>query len=246
MLIRRTGRRRKQDVAAWSTARQAARFWENFGWALAYALGARGDNGYRIRRGLGFDHRQSRLDGKCGGRRLGKSRSLSLPLAMASSLLSAAFLALGGGSISLTGMPGPPAFRGCSTCRAAIASLGPGRQEPAFAIFQQAPAAARVPTVKTDWLTWRQCAGTLKWAHGRTSSRAVRRREGGTSRRHFAPTAWDAARPGPGGRHVPAYLQGFTSARGVGAGREEDQSRDRRIAEWFNWLCDNGSVLGRC
>ena len=190
MLIRRTGRGQKQDVAAWSTARQAARFWENFGWALAYALGACGGNRYRIGRGLGFDHRQSRLDGKCWGRRLGKSRSLPLPLAMASSLFSAAFLALGGGSISLTGMPGPPAIRGASTCRAAIASLGPGRQEPAFAIFQQAPTAARVPTARTGGLTWRQRARTLKWAHGRTSSRAVRRREGGTSRRHFAPTPW--------------------------------------------------------
>jgi hypothetical protein len=189
MLIGRTGRGRKENVAPGPTARQTANFRENFGWALAYALGACGGNWYRIGHGLGFDHRQSRLDGKCWGRRLGKSRSLPLPLAMASSLLSAAFFALGGGSISLTGMPGPPAIRGSSTCRAAIASLGPGRQEPAFASFKQAPAAARVPTAKTGWLTWRQRAGTLKWAHGRTSSRAVRRREGGTSRRHFAPTA---------------------------------------------------------
>jgi len=26
---------------------------------------------------------------------------------------------------------------------------------------------------------------------------------------------------------------------------EESQSRDRPIAEWLNWLCDNGSTLGR-
>ena len=48
------------------------------------------------------------------GRRLGKSCSLPLPLAMASGLFSAAFLAVGGGSVSLTGMPGPPVRRGFS------------------------------------------------------------------------------------------------------------------------------------
>src|SRR3974390_3858645 len=106
---------------------------------------------------------------------------------MAWSLFSAAFLALEGGSISLTGMPGPLVLRGFSTSRAAITSLGPSWQEPAFAVFEQASATARVPTAKAAWLTWRQRAGTLKWAHGRGSSRAVRRREGATSRRPFAP-----------------------------------------------------------
>jgi hypothetical protein len=107
---------------------------------------------------------------------------------MASSLFSAAFFALDGGSISLTGMPGPPLLRRFSTSRAAITSLRPGWQEPALAAFKEAAATARVPTATTGWLTWRQRAGTLKWAHGRVSSRAVRRREGGTSRRYFAPT----------------------------------------------------------
>jgi hypothetical protein len=165
---------------------------------------------------------------------------------MASGLFSAAFLALGGGSISLTGMPGPPAIRGFSTSRAAIASLGPGRQEPAFAIFKQAPATARVPTAKTGWLTWRQRAGTLKWAHGRASSRAVRRREGGTSRRHFAPTAGT-----PLVQNLAVDTCQFTCGNSLvrgdaGACREEGHCRDRRIAEWLNWLCDNGSGLQRC
>src|SRR5579863_5118874 len=109
---------------------------------------------------------------------------------MASGLFSAAFLASDGGSISLTGVPRSPEFRGLSTSKAAITSLGPGRQEPAFAIFEQASATARVPTAKTVWLTRCQRTGTLKWAHGRTSSRAVRRREGDTSRRYLAPTTW--------------------------------------------------------
>ena len=74
MLIGRTGRGQEQDVAARSAARQATRFRENFGWALAYARGGCGDNWQRIGRGLGFDHRQNRLNGKSWGCRLdGKS-----------------------------------------------------------------------------------------------------------------------------------------------------------------------------
>ena len=73
MLIGRTGRGRKENVAPGPTARQTANFRENFGWALAYALGACGDNRYRIGRGLGLDHRRSQLDGKYWDRRLGKS-----------------------------------------------------------------------------------------------------------------------------------------------------------------------------
>jgi hypothetical protein len=192
MLIRRTGRGQEQDVAPRPAARQTARFWENFGWALAYAMAVGGNNWCRIGRecGLDFDHRQGRLDGRRLGRGLGKSCSPPLPLAMALGLFSSAFLALDGGSISLTGMPGPPVRRSFLTSRAAITSLGPRWQEPAFAVFQEAPATARVPTAKAAWLTRCQRAGTLNRAHGRACSRAVRRREGGTSRRYFAPTTW--------------------------------------------------------
>src|SRR5262245_48603677 len=172
MLIRRTGRGHEQDVAPRPAAGQTARFWENFAWALAYARGACGDNRHRIGRGLGFDHWPSRLNGKWG-RRLGKSGSL--PLAMASGLFSAAFLAVDGSSISLASGPGPPVLGGLSTSTAAITSLGPRGQEPAFAVFQEAPATARVPTAQIAWLTRRQRAGRLRWAHGRASSRAVRR-----------------------------------------------------------------------
>jgi hypothetical protein len=246
MLIGRTGRGQKQDVAAWSAARQAARFWENFAWALAHALGACGDNGYRIGRGLGFDHRQSRLDERYWRRRLGKSRSLPCTLAMASGLFSTAFLALDGRSISLAGMPGPPALCGFPTSRAAITSLGPRGQEPAFAILKQASATARVPTARAARLTRRQRAGTLKWAHGRVSSRAVRRREGGASRRHFAPTAWTPLVQTPAADTCQltcstSHVRGDTRAC-----TEEGQCRDRRIAELLSWLSDNDSVLGRC
>src|SRR4051794_18146792 len=126
MLIGRTGRGRKQDVAPRSTARQAAKFRGNFPWALAYARGTGGDSRYRIGGGLTFDRLQSRLDGRCRGRRLGQSRSLPRTLAMPSGLFSTAFFALDGSSVRLAGMPGPPMLRGFSTSKAAITSLGPG------------------------------------------------------------------------------------------------------------------------
>jgi hypothetical protein len=190
MLIRRTGRAQEQDVAPRPAARQTARFWANFGWALAYAIAVGRSNWCRIgfECGLDFGHRQGRLDGRRLGRGLGKS--CSLPLATALGLFSPAFLALDGGSISLTGMPGPPVRRSFLTSRAAITSLGPRWQEPPFAVFKEASATARVPTAKAAWLTRCQRAGTLNRAHGRACSRAVRRREGGTSRRYFAPTTW--------------------------------------------------------
>jgi hypothetical protein len=190
MLIGRTGRTEKEGVAPRPITWRTARFLENFGWALAYAMAITRRNWCRIGHDsdLDFDHRQGRLDGSCLGSGRGKSRSL--PLAMALGLLSSAFLAVDGGSISLTGMPGPPVRRSFLTSWAAITSLGPRWQEPAFAAFKEAPTAARVPTAKAAWLTRRQRAGTLNRAHGRACSRAVRRREGGTSRRYFAPTTW--------------------------------------------------------
>jgi len=193
-LIGRTGRGQEEGVAPRPTTRQTAKYRENFGWALAYAMAVGGSHWCRIRRGCGLDvdHREGRLDGRRLGRGLGKSCSPPLPLtlAMALGLFSAAFLALDDGSISLTGMPGPPVRRSFLTSRAAITSLGPRWQEPAFAVFKEAPATAGVPTAKAVWLTRHQRAGTLNEAHGRACSRAVRRREGGTSRRHFAPTTW--------------------------------------------------------
>jgi hypothetical protein len=92
--------------------------------------------GRRLDSCLGLDHRGGRLDGRCLGRRLGKSGSLSRSLAMALGLLSTSFLALDGGPIALSGMPGPPVLRGFLTSWAAVTSLGPRRQEPAFTIFK--------------------------------------------------------------------------------------------------------------
>jgi len=247
MLIGRTGRGQEENVAPGPTARQTAEFRENFGWALAYAMSVGGSHWCRIGRecGLDFDHREGLLDGRRLWRGLGKSCWLPLALATALGLFSAAFLAVDGGSISLTGMPGPPVLRSFSTSRAAITSLGPGRQEPAFAVFKEAPATARVPTTKVVRLTRHEREGTLNTAHGRACSRAVRRREGGTSRRHFAPTTWtplvqDSA------ADTCQLTRGNSLVRGDAGACSEGQYRDRRIAEWLNWLCENGSVPGRC
>jgi len=92
--------------------------------------------GRRLDSCLELDHRGGRLDGRCLGRRLGKSGSLSRSLAMALGLLSASFLALDGGPIALSGIPGPPVLRGFLTSWAAVTSLGPRRQEPEFTTFK--------------------------------------------------------------------------------------------------------------
>jgi hypothetical protein len=130
---------------------------------------------------LGLDFRGWRL-------RLGASRALLPAAPIAPGLVPAVLLALGGGSVALTGMPSPPASGSALTGRATVPRLGPLGQEPAFTALEQALAAAGVPPAKTGWLTARQCEGKLRMAHGRTCSRAVRRREGDISRRHFAPT----------------------------------------------------------
>jgi len=100
------------------------------GWLDGRCLGRRLDSC------LGLDHRGGWLDGRCLGRRLGKSGSLSLTLATALGLLSASFLALDGGPVAFSGIPGPPVLRGFLTSRAAVTNLGPRRQEPAFTIFK--------------------------------------------------------------------------------------------------------------
>jgi hypothetical protein len=214
--------------------------------ALAYAVAALGDHRGRIGNGLGFDHRQSWLDGWCWWHRFRWSCSLPFTLATASGLFPAAFLASLGGPISLTGMPRPPVLGGFSTSGTAITSLWPRRHEPAFAIFKQAPATARVPTAKAAWLTRRQRAGTLKWAHGRVTpersgggkvvlpAATLRRRRGRRSSRFRRQT------------HA-SLLPALHTCEGMKLQEaREGQCRDREIAEWLRWLCDNGSVLGRC
>jgi hypothetical protein len=87
--------------------------------------------------------------------------------AMASGLVAAVLLAVGGGPVALTGQPPPPAASGVLADRATVARLGSTRQEPAFTSFEQAAAAAGMPTARTGWLTRHQRARKLRMAHGR-------------------------------------------------------------------------------
>jgi hypothetical protein len=216
VLLRGTRRGDEHDVAARPVAGQAPRFFRNFGRALA--LAGWWDRGGRIGRGRWLRLGPWGLGLDLGGwrRRLGVSRALVPAVAIASGLVPAALLAAGGGPVALRGMPAPPASSGALAGGAAVACLGPLGQEPAFTALEQAPPAAGVPSANTrrqgGWLTRGRGEGRLSLAHGRDCSRAPRRRGGGTSRRHFAPTtekpvAGDqAARTGqrtPSGSKVP-------------------------------------------
>jgi len=110
-------------------------------------------------------------------------------------------------------MPDSPALCGNLASCAAITSLGPRGQKPAFTTFEQAPAATGVPTVGAGWLTGQQRVGKLETAHGRDSSRAVRRREGGTSRRHLALNDSASRRAQPSDTYKSDYLPCITLAR---------------------------------
>jgi len=174
-------------------ARRARRILGNLGWALAHAVGAR--RSWRVRRGLHqqLGYRRGRFDLGRRGLGLGKRASLVDADAVALGLISAVLPAVGSGPVALASKPDAPAASGFAAVQAAIPCLGVARQEPAFATFKQAPAAARVPTVRAWQLTGRQPARKLRMAHGRDCSRAVKRREASTSRRHFAPRIWGRA-----------------------------------------------------
>jgi hypothetical protein len=194
-VLQRGTRRGEEDVvAAWPIAGQAAGLFRNSIWALALA-GWR-ERGGRVGRGwwLSCDHGWLGVDLGRWRRWLGASRALLPAAAIASRLVAPALFPVGGGPVTLSGTPAPPSLRSVLASRTTEPSLGPMGQEPAFTPFEQATAAAREPAARageeTGWLTLGGDAGKLRMAHGRDCSRAVRRREGGTSRRYFAPTRW--------------------------------------------------------
>jgi len=121
--------------------------------------------------------------------RRGRRTALASALSGAPSLVAAVELAVGSGPIPLSGEPAAPAASGVLTGWATVAGLGSPGQEPAFTSLEQAAAAGGMPAVRTGGLTRHQGVGRLGTAHGRACSRAVRRRGGGASRRHSAPTA---------------------------------------------------------
>src|SRR5208337_2050938 len=103
--------------------------------------------------------------------------------AMTFALLPSPLLASGSGPVDLTGLPELPASCGILTSRAAVTSLGPARQKPAFAVLEQAPAAAGVPTARAGRLTGQQSAGKL----GATQGRCFLPNGQAAGRLHFPP-----------------------------------------------------------
>jgi hypothetical protein len=193
-----------------------------------------------------LDHRGGWLDVRRGERWLGERRSFSDTIAIASALLSPAFLALFAGSIDLVGMPNLPASCSNLAVCAAITSLGKAGQKPAFTTFEQAPVATGVPTAGTGWLTVQQSVGKLESAHGRYCSRAVRRREGGTSRRHFALMTRSRVERNQATRTSQITCSTSRLPAVADLMWRESQRRDQPIAEWLRWVRENGSVRGRC
>jgi hypothetical protein len=180
------------------------------------------------------------------GRRVGRRGTLPATRAIASVLVSTAFLALVAGPVALVGIPDLPGSCGFLASFAAITSLGPAGQEPAFTTFEQASAATRVPTAGAGWLTGQQRVGKLETAHGRYSSRAVRRREGGTSRRHFALMTRSRVERNQATRTSQITCSTSRLPRVTDLTWRESQRRDQPIAEWLRWVRENGSVRGRC
>jgi hypothetical protein len=136
---------------------------------------------------LRIDHGSDWLDFGCRRQWFGERQRLLCPVAITPGLIATMLLAVGGGSVALTGMPASPASCGFLAVRATVTCLWLVGQEPAFTALEQATVRARVPAAGAEWLTRRQREGKLRMAQGRYCSRAVRRRGGGTSRRHFAP-----------------------------------------------------------
>lgn len=191
MLLGRARGRNEQDVATRPIAGPARRFFADF--VCALALAGWEDRGGRVGRGRrpGFDRGGLGLADR-GRLWLGVRRVLASAAAIASGLVAAALLAMGGGPVPLRGVPAPPALRGPSAGEATVAGLGPTRQEPAFTPFEQAAPAARMAAVTAgrtaERLTPRRRAARLSQAHGRDDSRALRRRGGDAPRRPLAPT----------------------------------------------------------
>jgi hypothetical protein len=167
--------------------RSARKLFQIFGWALALANGNGDGRGRRWVSRHRIRQRSEWPDFRCRCHWVGKRRPLPYTVTIASGLIAAALPAVGSGSVVLTGMPAAPAPCGLLTVRTAITCLWLVGQVPAFAAFEEATATARVPAAGAEWLTRRQCQRKLRMAHGRDDSRAVRRRGGGTPRRHFAP-----------------------------------------------------------
>jgi hypothetical protein len=168
-LVKRTHCGNKKDVATRPVARQAHGIFGDWGWALAHAGEREGLRWVAGWRELGLDRWGRGIDRGDGRVRLGKRRSLADTAAVASGLVAAVLLTVGGGPVALTGQPAPPTAGGVLAVRTTVARLGSTRQEPAFTPFEQAAATAGMPTARTKWLTRHQRAEKLRMDHGRDS-----------------------------------------------------------------------------
>jgi hypothetical protein len=222
MLLGRSWRGPKQDVAARSVAGLAGEFFRDFVWALALA----GQGRYDRRRGRGW------------WLRFGMGQPLSPATTVASGLFAAAFFAVGGGPVVLCGMPATPVASVALAGGAAVSCLGVSWQEPAFTALEQAPPAAKVPVAggvgQDGRLTRGWCERRLNLAHGRACSREVRRRGGDTSRRPFAalasePIAGDRATRS--GQRTRSHLQRPRSGWSGGRTEPKPRSTDRGVGQ---------------
>jgi hypothetical protein len=225
-------------------ARPAGDGFEDFAWALTHGGG--GDVRGRIgeERRLGFAGRWRGFAVRGGVIGVRGRGTLTAALARPSGLVAAMLLAVGCRPIASPGHPAAPASRGALAGRATVAGLGSARQEPAFTSLEQAAAAGGMPPVRTGGLTRHQGGGRLGTAHGRVCSRVVRRREGGTSRRHSAPTAGMTRVGDRAARTRQISCRDSCLPR-----RERDGGAKAAIGRWrlwLNWLRGSGSDSGRC
>jgi hypothetical protein len=183
------------------------------------------------------------------GQRLCSSGSLlllALPVALA--LVAAALLALGAGTVTLGGPPASPAASFALTVRRTVACLGPGGDEPAFAVLEQTAARARrVWPGAAESLTWRRSKVGRGWAHGRDCSRVVKSWGEGCD---FPPRRLGLLRSGSGSTRfystvylLPSLLA-ITKASSARTGIQ-GQRRDRLMPVWPPWPRESGSLPDR-
>jgi hypothetical protein len=149
MLLRRTGRHHEPFVTTRPTARPPGKIRRGYSWALALAV-------------------LHDASWSCFGNDTNRLLLPWLAFAVASTLRASSFLALGAGSVVLTGPLAPPPPGCLLASGTAVATLWLTRPEPLLTAFQKAAAAAK-PSPRP--LNARASSWILRWAHGRLHSR---------------------------------------------------------------------------
>ena len=149
-MLRGPRRKAEKDVTTWSVTRTAQKLFQNLGWALALAVGGGGSRRCGREGRLRIDHGSEWLDFGCREHWFGERQRLLCPVAITPGLIATMLLAVGGGSVALTGMPASPASCGFLAVRATVTCLWLVGQEPAFTALEQATARARVPAAGAE------------------------------------------------------------------------------------------------